>query len=312
MVYGSLGVDVSYGGARALTGAELALFVGSRCADVVRSVPAPDAVQSVAVGGRAQLDGLALDVPMAVYVLGIDRADHVAAESCTDVTLTEPSQDVQVPLADIPVAVRGPYDTTETFDVTAGLPSELDTILTVSAGLASDDVALWLVEQVAADPGAPSWLRTALSSSFTRGLVADLLRGGLDGIHLPAEVTEMARFGADVDSAFRGLTFDGELTFGNPDEYGVAMGRHRISRLRVPLSDGEVSRPVDAAADTVVTFGDRIEVDEHALPIRLGDVVDLVLYQSILSRMSGHPATLGELIGGYVDCDTVAGRRSRR
>lgn len=308
MVYGTLGVEVSYMGTRALTGAELALFVNASCEDLGRSVPSPEMVARVSIGSRTEIDGLALDVPMAVYVLGIDRADVVAAETCTDVTMTEPAVEIHVPLADVAVAVRGPYDTVEVFDVTDGFPSGIDTILEVSAGLASGDPALWLVEMVADHRGAPGWLRTALGSSFTRSLVADLLRDALDGIHIPSEVTEMARFGADVDAAFRALTFEGELTFGGPDEYGVAMGRHHISQIRVHLSDGESVRPIDAGADVVVTFGERIDIDEHALPISFGEVVQLVLYEAILSRMSGRHETLGDLVGSYFDCDAIAMR----
>lgn len=308
MTYGTLGIDVSYMGTRPLSSAELALFVNTRCEDLARSVPNPETVQSIAIGGRTQIGGLALDVPMAVYVLGIDRANIVAAETCADVTMIEPQQDLHVRLSDTAVAIRGPYATIETFDVTDGFSPEIDTILEVSAGIASADPALWLVDMVAANPSAPGWLRTALGSSFTRGLAADLLRDGLSGFRLPSEAAELARFGADIDAAFRALQLRGELDFASPDEYGVAQGRHHISQLRVPLSDGESVRFVDASADTVITFGERIEMDEHALPINLGQVVEVILYESILSRMSGGHSTLGELVTSVFDCDAIAMR----
>ncbi|MEZ4340104.1 MAG: Ig-like domain-containing protein [Sandaracinaceae bacterium] len=310
MTYGTLGIEVSYMGTRALTGAELALFVNASCEDLARAVPRPDHVETVAIGSRTEVAGLALDVPMALYALGIDTSDNVAAETCTDVTMTEPTREVHVPLSDVAVRVRGPYATVETFDVTDGFPSGLDTILEVAGGLGSADPAAWLVDLVADSPSTPSWLRTALGSAFTRELVATLLRDAIDAIHLPSELTDTIRFGADVDAAFAGLTLDGVLTFSDPDEYGVAMGVHTIQRVRLPLSDGTEAQhnyETPPSAETVITFGERIDVDEHALAMPFGDLVETVLRETLLSRLPGSPATLGEYVGDYFDCAAIAG-----
>ncbi|MCB9598608.1 MAG: Ig-like domain-containing protein [Sandaracinaceae bacterium] len=311
MVFGTLGVTVSYMGSRPLTGAELGLFVNASCEDLARAVPSPATVRSVGIGSRTELDGLALDVPMALYALGIDGADRVAAETCTDVTMTEPNREVNVPLSDVAVRVRGPYATVETFDVTDGFPSGLDTVLDIAGGLGSADPAAWLVDLVANHPSTPSWLRTALGSTFTRSLVASLLGDVLEEIHLPTEIADTIRFGADVNAAFAGLTLDGVLTFSDPDEYGVAMGVHAIQRVRLPLSDGTEAQhnyETPPSADTVVTFGDRIDLDEHALPIAFGDLVETILRETLLSRLPGAPATMGELVGSYFDCEAIAAR----
>lgn len=309
MVFGTLGVTVSYMGTRPMTGAELALFVNASCEDLARAVPRPEHVETVIIGHRTEIDGLALDVPMALYALGIDNLDRVAAETCTDVTMTEPNREVNVPLSDVAVRVRGPYATVETFDVTDGFPSGLDTVLEITGGLGSSDPAGWLVDYVAANPSTPSWLRSALGSSFTRELVAILLRDALDAIHLPSELVETIRFGADVDAAFSGLTLDGVLTFSDPDEYGVAMGVHAIQRVRLPLSDGTEAQhnyETPPSADTVVTFGDRIDLDEHGIPLAFGDLVETVLRETLLSRLPGSPATVGEYVAGFFDCAAIA------
>ncbi len=311
MVFGTLGVEVSYAGSRALTGAELGLFVNASCEDLARAVPSPEHVQMVAIGSRTEIGGLALDVPMALYALGIDENDHVAAETCTNVTMTEPNREVQIPLSDVAVRVRGPYATVEVFDVTEGFPSGLDTVLDVAGGLGSSDPAAWLVDYVAFHPSTPSWLATALGSSFTRSLVATLLGDVLEEIHLPSEIQETIRFGADVNAAFGGLTLDGVLAFADPDEYGVAMGTHSITRVRLPLSDGTEAQhnyETPPSAETVVTFGERIDLDEHAIPLAFGDLVETILRETLLSRLPGAPATLGELVGSYFDCTAIAAR----
>jgi len=309
MAFGTLGVEVSYMGSRPIRDAELALFVNASCEDLNRAVPLPTSVGEVAVGARTEFAPLALDVPMAVYALGIDTNDRVAAETCTDVTMTEPMTELQVPLSDVATRVNGPYSTVETFDVTDGFPSGLDTILEIAAGLSGPNPARWLVDLVADNPSTPGWLRDGLSSGFTRDLVATLLADVLDDIHLPSELVEVGRFGADVDAAFRALTLEGVLNFADPDEYGVAMGTHTIDRVRLPLSDGteavhNYTEP--PSAETVITFGERIDVDEHALAMPFGDLVETVLRETILSRISGSPDTVGELVASFFDCPAIA------
>lgn len=306
MVRGTLDVVVGYEGARPVTDAELALFANTDCEDILRAVPSPEAVTETNVGGTASFDGIALGVPMAVYALGIDGNDNVAAETCTSFTMEAEHEQLRADLADIELGLAGPYATVETFDVTDGFSRDIDTILNVAGGLGSDDPALWLVNEVRNYSGTPGWVRTALGSSFTRELVAGLLRDGLSRIHTPSELNEMIRFGADVNSAFSGLTLEGQLDYERPDEFGVAMSTHRIDQIVVPLSDGEARLAQDLTADVVVTFGDRIEMDEHQFEISFGEIVEIVLQQSILSRLSSNPQTLGELVEQQFDCSAIA------
>lgn len=308
MVTGTLDVEVSYMGPRPVVDAELAIFTNASCEDLARAVPSPAAVANANLGDYATFDGLALDVPMAVYVLGIDGNDNVAAQKCISHTMTEEAEVLRAVLADTEMGLGGPYATVETFDVTDGFSNDLDTVLHVAGGLGSDDPALWLVNEVRNHSGTPSWIRSALGSSFTRQLAADLLRQGLEDIHTPTELNEMVRFGADVNSAFTGLTLEGELGFDRPDEYGVAMGTHRITQLVVPLSDGEARTPQNQSAEVVVTFGDRIEMDEHQFALSFGELVEIILSQSILNRLSSSPATVGELIEQQFDCSAIAAR----
>lgn len=309
MRYGALDYEARYAGSRDVRGLRAGLFVNASCEDVRRAVPAPHTAQSPRLGAPSAIEGLPLGVPMALYVLGLDGAGVVAAESCTDVALDADRADVTASLVDTALGLAGPYATVETFDVTGGFSNELNTILEVSAGLSSDAPARWLVDEVAESPRAPGWVRSALGSGFTRSLVADLLQTELDRIHTPREVAEMGRFGADVDAAFRALTFEGELHFDAPDEFAVSMGTHQLSAMQVTLSDGEVyRRPLALSAETVVTFGERIDVDEHAFALPFGELVDTILYYAVLARMSGGHHTVDELLGDYVDCDAVAAR----
>ncbi len=308
MARGVLEVNTRYDGARPVNEAELALFANASCEDLLRAVPTPEAVASVPVGGTATFENVALDVRYAVYALGIDGMDNVAAENCVSHTMTETHETLDADLADIAVRLGGPYATVETFDVTDGFSNDLDTLLHVAGGLGSDDPALWLVNEVRNAPGTPGWVRTALGSSVTRELAAGLLRDALADVHTPRELSEVVRVGADMDAAFSGMTLEGELTYQRPDEFGVAMSRHRINMLVVPLSDGEARLPQTASADVVVTFGDRIEMDEHALDLSFGQLVEIILSESILSRVSGRPGSLGELVAQQFDCPAIAAR----
>lgn len=310
MRYGALGFRVGYDGERGVREARAGLFANASCEDVGRAVPAPIAARSLAIDAVDEVEALPLDVPMALYVLGLDGAGVVAAETCTDVTLSGDRADLDVLLADTAIGLAGPYATVETFDVTGGFANPLDAVLDVAGGLSSESPARWLVDEVAESPHAPGWVRSGLSSGFMRAIVADLLQAELDRIHTPRQVADMARFGADVDAAFSGLTFEGELSFPAPDEYGVAMGAHRLTAMTVTLSDGVPHRrPFESLeAETVVTFGERVDVDEHAFALPFGELVDTVLYHAILSRMSGGHHTVEELIGDYVDCRAIAAR----
>lgn len=308
MVTGTLDVGVSYMGTRPVVNAELAIFTNAHCEDLQRAVPSPEAVATSNLGGFSSFDGLALDVPMAVYVLGIDGNDNVAAVKCISHTMEREAETLDAVLADTEMGLGGPYATVETFDVTDGFSSDLDTVLHIAGGLGSDDPALWLVNEVRNHSGAPGWVRSALGSSFTRELAASLLRDGLRDIHTPTEVSEMIRFGADMNSAFSGLTLEGELTFERADEFGVAMGTHTIRQLVVPLSDGEARTPQNQSAPVVVTFGDRIEMDEHQFALSFGELVEIILSQTILNRLSSSPRTIGELVEQQFDCPAIASR----
>lgn len=306
MRFGQLDYVVTYGGARIVDSVEAALFTNVTCDDLARSVPSPRETQYTRLSRTESFADVEVGIPLAVYALGIDRGDNVAAEACTDVTLDSPSGSVTVPLDDIAELFGGTWAVQESFDVTDGFNPTLDLLLDAMTGL-STDPAGYVVDFVADHPSTPGWLRTALSSSSTRALVAGILRDAIEDVTLPGYLTETVEFGADVDRAFTNLTFDGEIAFAEADEFGGALGTHRVSRVYFPLDDGFAERPLSAVAEDVeITVGPTMDMAEHRLAIAFGRVVEMILVDVLLPRLPGSPATTHEFVTGLLDCDGIA------
>ena len=306
MRFGQLSYTVRYDGMRLVDSVEAALFTNLTCSDLSRSVPSPRETQVTVLDRTGTFAEVEVGIPLAIYALGIDRNDNVAAEACADAMLVESMGNVEIELDDVAELFGGTWAIQETFDVTAGFSPTLDTLLDVMTGL-STDPAGYVVDFVATHPSTPGWLRTALSSSVTRTIVAGVLRDAIDDVTLPGYVTETLGFGADVDRAFTQLTLDGQLTFEEPDEFGASLGQHRVTRIYFPLDGGIAERPVSAVAENVgVTVGPTITVAEHQLAIAFGQVIEMILHDVLLPRLPGSPATTHEWLEGLLDCDSIA------
>lgn len=305
MRFGALDYVVRYDGMRDVTGAEVALFTNVTCSDLARAVPTPREVQEKRLGVAGKFENVEVGLRLAVYALGIDRADLVAAEACADVTLDGPTGNVTINLQDTADVLGGTFQTEETFDVTAGFHPALDALLDAMRGL-STDAARYVVDLVADHPRTPSWLRSALSSSAVRSTVASLLRDAIGDIHVPGYVTALLDFGGDVDTAFSQLTLRGQLSFTNPDEFGAAMGNHRIYSVAFPLDGTIAERRVAATAPVNVTVGPMITMDEHALGLVFGQVLEMIINDVLLPRLPGSPTSLVELTRGLLDCEAIA------
>lgn len=306
MRFGAVEYLATYTGSRVIDTVEAALFTNITCSDLARTVPAPRETQYTRLRNRSQFENVEAGIPLAIYALGIDRRDNVAAEACADVVLEGATTSVEIPLDDVAEIFGGTYRIDETFDVTGGFSPTLDLVLDILGGLSSDPAA-YIVDFVAGRDETPGWLRTALSSRVTRDLVASYLRGAIADIHLPGYVTEVVDFGGDVNRAFTGLTFDGQLTFGEPDEFGASLGSHRLTAIRFPLDGATTERPMSAVANEIpITVGPSITVAEHELSVAFGAVVEMILHEVLLPRLPGSPRTTGEFIGGLLDCDGIA------
>ncbi len=304
--FGSLDYVVTYTGLRVVDSAEVALFSNITCSDLDRSVPSPAQVGYAFLRARETFDNVEVGVPMAVYALGIDRNDNVAAEACADVTLSGPTGNVEINLADVGELFGGTYSVEETFDVTAGFSPALDFTLDLLTGLATDP-ARWLVDYVAGSDSVPSWLRSALSSRVTRDLVANALRNAIDDIHVPGYVSDLFDLGHGIDTAFTQLTLDGELTFGEGTEFGTYDGTHLVTGIHFPLvGGGEANRSIRALANLTVEVGPTITMHEHTLAIPFGQVVEMVLNEVLLPALPGSPSSTHELLTQLLDCSSIA------
>jgi len=305
MRFAPLHYTVTYDGMRVVDGVEAALFTNVTCDDLSRSVPSPRETQVTYLGSRETFEDAEVGIPMAVYALGIDRNDYVAAEACADVTVESTGTEVEIPLDDVSELFGGTYSIQETFDVTDGFSEDLDTLLDVMGGLSSDP-ARYIVDFVADHSETPSWLRSALSSSLTRRLVADRLEDAMSDVTLPGFLVETVDLGGDMDRAFSALTLDGDLTFDEPDEFGESLGNHRVSRMSFPLDGATVDRPVSAMADVNVTVGPTITLDEHALSIEFGRLIEMILNDVLLPRLPGSPANIHDWLTSLLDCDGIS------
>jgi hypothetical protein len=306
MAFGALDYTVTYAGLRVVDGVEAALFTNTTCSDLERTVPSPRETQIGRLRTRSTFENVEIGVPMAVYALGIDRRDNVAAEACADVTLDGPSKSIEIPLADVAELFGGTYEVAETFDVTAGFNPTLNLALDIMTGLATDPAG-YLVSYIASHPDTPSWLRTALSSRATRDLVANALRSAISEIHVPGYVEDVVDLGHGIDLAFTRMTLDGELTFGEGTEFGTFDGTHLVTGIRFPLTDGgESTRPIRALANLPVEVGPTITMHEHTLAIPFGQVVEMVLHDVLLPRVPGSPATMREFLGDLLDCSEIS------
>lgn len=306
--FGALEYAITYAGRRDVGRVETALFPNLHCDDLARAVPSPMGSQNTRLNRTERYENVETGLPVALYALGIDGRDNVAAEACADVTVDSLLTRVDLQLADTQNLFGGDYDVSETFDVTAGFSPQLDLLLDLATGL-STDPARWIVDYVAADPGTPDWLAFALSFGPTRDAVVTSLRGAIGSIHVPGYVSEVASFGHGVDLAFTNLTFDGRLRFSEPNEFGTAAGTHRLSRITFPLTSGGVAEralPDTTVADVTVTVSPTIQLAAHSFNLAFGDVVQMVLNDVLLPRLPGAPHSMAELFRQLFDCSSIA------
>ena len=228
-IFGTINYIVEYTGTRFVDTVEVGLFSNTTCAIARTAPPAPRATQMTRLHTRNAFMNVESGIPLAVFALGIDRRNAVAAEACVDITLDAPVEEVQVNLGDLSPLVGGVFNVEDTFDVTGGLNPIVNETLAALRGL-SEDPARYIVDFVAAHNDGPTG--AALRNPIVAAAVANALRGALDNIHLPGTVVAIGELGADLDRALSAMTLRGDLTFDVPDEFGAAPGRHPASMAR--------------------------------------------------------------------------------
>lgn len=305
--FGNFDYVVQYMGRRDVRTAETAIFSNMTCAALARAIPAPRESHTTRIAEAKRVDNVEVGLRIAVYALGIDTHDMVAATGCSDITLAGPTGHVDVTLSDETEIIGGTYNTEERLDVTSGFSSSLDLLFAAMRGL-SEDPARFLVDFVATYPGTPDWLRSAISSGAIRSVVAGLLRDALSRIHVPSYVTDVLDVGAEFDRGLSGMTLVGTMTFGEPDEFAATRGRHVVTAVRMPLLAGPVERTVRAESDIDVNMSMGFSVAEHDLAISFGQLAEMLLNDVLLPALPGAPHSMRELLASFFDCGAIAAR----
>ncbi|MCC7541248.1 MAG: hypothetical protein IT379_33835 [Deltaproteobacteria bacterium] len=309
--FGTLDTRAVYAGSRDVRTAEFALFTNTTCAAVRTSAPTPAAQRSViSLSTAARFESVEIGIPLAVYALGIDARDTVAADGCIDTTLAGPMGTADAQIGDIPELMGGEYALTTRFDVTEGVPPALDAVLEGFTGLSTDPAA-YIVGLVADAEGAPDWLRDALGVSFVRSAVTSILRGAIDDVHVPEELDMLLDTGADLDAALSQTQLNSLMTMAEPGEFTTMSSTHQLREIAVPLDGAIVTRPVsvpavmfdagfDAATPGMLVF------PEHNFALSFGQLVTLILNEVLLPRLPGAPHSIGELAFRVFPCADIA------
>lgn len=305
MRFGTLDYTVTYAGRRLVRDAEVALFTNTSCDALNTRVPTPRDVSYPRIGETKQFGDVEVGRNMAVYALGIDRNDQVAAEACADVVLDTTTGSVTIALEDVSELFGGRYEVVESFDVTEGLPTALDMTLRILHGLA-DDPASFVVEFVRDLDSVPGWVESVLDFGPSRAVVIGLLRDVLSRVHLPGYVTELLDLGRDLDIALADMTLAGELEFPEPNEFGEGMGTHSLRSMRVPVDGMIVERNISATTEVQIQVASTITLPEHSLDVSFGQLVEIILNDVLLPRLPGSPDNLGDLVSGLLDCRAIA------
>lgn len=301
-----LSYRVGYVGARDISQVEVGLFTNITCAGVEASPPTASQSQNTSLNRNEAFQNVEMNVPVALYAIGIDGRNNVATVACQDVRLSATTPQVQLVMADTAYQFGGTYGTRETFNVTEGFNPNLDFALDAIDGI-STDAAAYITNFAATDDRSPSWLRTALGVPGVSSLVTTEIRNALSNIHSPAWLSDVGNLGSDVNRAFSAMSLNGELTFGQPAEF-TTTGTHTIRSVEIPVDGIAITSPVTASATLQVQVGNQIMMSEHSLNVSFGTLALMILNDILLPRLPGAPHSVTELLNNLLDCDALATR----
>ncbi len=299
-----LSYRVGYVGARDVSQVKVGLFTNITCAGVEASPPAAAQSANTALNRNETFASVEMNVPLALYAIGIDGRDNVATVACQDVRLASNTPQIQLVMGDTGYQYGGTYGTRETFNVTDGFNPNLDFALDAIDGL-SGDAAAFITTFAATDERSPGWLRTALGVPGVQGLVTTELRNALSRIHTPTWLGTVGDLGGNVNRAFSAMSLNGELTFGQPAEFTVT-GTHTIRSVEIPVNGIAVTSPITANAPVEIQVGNQIVMSEHALNISFGQLALMILNDILLPALPGSPHSMTELMGTLLDCEELA------
>lgn len=335
--FGTIEYTVSYGGSRPVRTAEVALFTNTTCARLARTVPNPIAVDTPRLGRADSFTDVQLGIPVAVYALGIDATDNVAAEKCTDATLRDRTTALNIDLTDVTMLLGGTYATNEEFNLLSGAPPAVDLVMELIEGLGSDeardgsggpggalvDLILNATKPDICSSSGCATFRSLVTPSVAREL-AKIVNDALGEIEIPdvrgvdvADILNQIRYAAgDFSSALRGLQFVGELELPQPEnvEFESLTGEHTITGIRVNIMSGPVEQDIEeTSAEFGVTSTETgFAIENHTLNVDMKYLATLILNDIVLPRIPGEPHSLGDLIRLFLDCDALADAAAAR
>ncbi|MBI2896123.1 MAG: hypothetical protein HYY06_21375 [Deltaproteobacteria bacterium] len=316
---GDLRVSVTYDGVRRLHGADIYIYEGRDCAGIdPRQPPPADLLQSVqSIRDDATFQGLQAGSRWAVLAAAINDTGYVASWGCWPEARIEDGREtlVELPLQDIPVDAAGRWELENHFNMGEALPDDVDTIFDALAEMSDDpnDPATYILDQVREQIDNEA-LRFAFDAARIYWNLDAELNEQIDDA-APGFVLDAMSAAGDLGRALNDMQIDSDMTFGQPDEFGVINAEHQLIDLVMTL-DGVTNR--FSMADDVGLGGTTARnvmvgvldeqtatIDPHEFRMGMGTLVLFALNNVVLPRFDGAPGSVREMLEGAVDCSSV-------
>ncbi|HLU64741.1 MAG TPA: hypothetical protein VKZ63_00610 [Kofleriaceae bacterium] len=213
-----------------------------------------------------------------------------------------------------PLDATGLYRLDSRFDVVSGMPGAVGEVSNTFIDMTDDpyDPATWVLDRLVAE----------VDSGFVRGAI-EAGRPVIDGLlldlmldHAPQIVSDLIQLGDHFGQVSRRFGTRSTLEI-VPDPDG-ATAIHVVStyRFRIDGADHEFDIAELGGEPPVVAGigfgfdGQRITVDEHAVPLRYGGFLALALEDVIVPLIDPSATSLAEMLNNLVDCTAVGAELS--
>jgi hypothetical protein len=304
--FAELEYSVRYDGMRAIDWTEVGLFERTSCEQVRATLPEPTFADEGPLGRWMRIEEVEVGVPVAIYALGIDSRNAVAAEACVDTMIESTHAELDILLQDAQAQVAGSYVLDWTFDLTDAEDPSVDQTLKIVRGL-GEDAANFLVTFVRDHPDTPRWLEQELATSAVRRRAVEALELALEAHHGRDRLGDFRRLSLDLDTAAGAVTVETLLSFSRADPEFGAEASHLLQRIRVPHGARERSRRLEGSASMFVLASERaLSLPPHTMPLPLGKILEAVIDDLVLPTLPRAPNHLHALVDDVYACDALA------
>ncbi len=281
-------------------------------------------------------EGLTQSGQWVVMLIGEDVNGSIVSSGCRSEVRVVPSQRTDVTVTMYPVGLHLPgiYDFTETVDLSAALPNNIDQFVNaMETGLADPTAALTtMAEDIyteiyreptpppadAADAGEPPTPCHELWEADYPGAITG------HALTTPGWLDLLTGFAGKAEVALGAVTVDGEIevTGAPPGPYAGAFEWDELSfsydgqGITLTQADWEsliyVMRLAseDATFDADVDGYDHLVVNEHMLKLEPGRIVGYLLLYHALEGVGSETATVQDLVKEHFDCRGLVQRLS--